>query len=119
MMEASNVGLHIMWPSRTDTAAAGIEPGRRVPEYHGLAFGGRHLGHNHSAMMSTCAKTTPIVRKPQPTSCTKSICRKSGKPLSAIAPPGSKANSNTRVVRATIAINTLTIGFLAGSFRLV
>ena len=117
MMEASSVGLHIMWPSSVDTAAAGIEPGCGAPASHGRrcsssACGGRCLGHNHSTMMSSCATTTPIVRKPQTASCFQSISRKSGKPLSAIAPPGSIAKSKPMAARAATAVTTLTMAYL-------
>ena len=111
MMEASIVGLHTVWPCSAETAAAGIEPGG-VPEYHALACGGRYLGHNHSTMMSSCAATTPIVRNPKTASCFQSISRKSGKPLSAIAPPGSIAKSKPMAARAATAVTTLTVAYL-------
>ena len=77
--------------------------------------GGRNLGHSHSTIMSNCATTTPIVRKPQTASCFRSISRKSGKPLSAIAPPGSIANSKPMAARAATAVTTLTMAtFLSG-----
>ena len=112
MMAASLVGLHIMWPCSADTAAAGIEPGREVPEYHGPACGGRHLSRNHSTMMINCATTTPVVRKPQATCCAKPISRKLAKPSSAIALPGSIANSNPIVARAAKPTSTLTMASL-------
>ena len=65
-----------------------------------------------STMMSNCAATTPIVRKPQTASCFRSISRKSGKPLSAIAPPGSIAKSKPMAARAATAVTTLTMAYL-------
>ena len=117
MMEASSVGLHIMWPPSADTAAAGIESGCRVPEYHGDrcasdACGGRYLGHSHSTIMTNCAATTPIVPKPKNANCLRSNSRKSGKPISAIAPPGSIANSKPMAARAATAVTTLTMAYL-------
>ena len=112
MMEARTVGLHIMCPCSADTAAAGIEPGFAAPEYHGLACGGRHLGQSHSTMMSSWATTTPIVRKPQAVLCFQSVSRKSGKPLSAIAPPGSSVNSTPMAARTATAVSKLTMDCL-------
>ena len=110
MMDARKVGLHVMWPWNTDTAAAGIEPGRGVPEY--LASGGCHLGQNHRTMMTSWATTTPIVRRPQTASCIQSISWKSGKPLPAITPPGSRAKSKPRAARIATANTKLTTACL-------
>ena len=62
------------------------------------------MGHSHSTKMSSWATTTPMVRKPHAVSCTRSISRNSGNPLSAIAPPGSSANSKLMAARTAIAV---------------
>ena len=96
MMEANIVWLHIAWPCSAETAAAGIEPGSVFSEDHVLAFGGRHLGQNHSTMMINCATTMPIVRKPQTASWVKSMSWKSGSRFRRWLRPGPSRTAGQR-----------------------